>query len=139
MSDTRTITREQLAAAIRPSAAQPRDGLDLILDRIWSLLPQPAPAAHGEPRTALSCLDGAWPCQDRFHKGHVLKAGVYGDPTSTPEEYGADEWEPFEAEAAQHAPGLDAHDDCEREQERLGRLLDDCEREYAHLRGGDRE
>jgi hypothetical protein len=46
MSDTRTITREQLRQAMNMI------GYERNVKAIWNALPQPAPAADGEPRTA---------------------------------------------------------------------------------------
>ena len=107
MTETRIVTREQLAAAIEdridlPAIIKP-EFVTTFVDTIWPALPQPAPAADGVPRTpdgealiahtrnqvrtVIACLDslsGLWRLQ------------VCPDPSA----HG-------EAEAAQPSPGLD--------------------------------
>jgi hypothetical protein len=96
-----------------------------------------APAADGVPRTAAIAWQGHVPAVQALYE-HLEVMRQEHDLNFAQMTRILDFAYRLEAEVAQPAPGLDAHDACEREQERLGRLLDDCEREYARLRGGDR-
>jgi hypothetical protein len=105
VSDTRTVTREQLAAALTAIGDKYRNGdlnHEAEADAIFAALPQPAPAADGEPRTA-----AGWALHDWWHQIGLLMLDAAKDHDHPEGCNFVGMVLAIEAEAAQPAPGLD--------------------------------